>query len=205
MARRKSAADVAERILAASLAEAERAGWSALRLNRVASALGMPLTEIYRHYRDADAIAEAWLAKADRAMLAAASVPGLARRPPHERLARTLLAWLEVLAPHRRVTRDMLLGKLYPGHPHHLLALVFRLSRSVQWWREAAHLDAPPPRRQVEEIGLTWIFAATVACWAVDASPDRTATRVFVDRALSAADALMARWPRGVRAATSQR
>lgn len=201
MARRKTAADLAERILAASLAEAERVGWPALRLSHVAAELGVPLTEIYRHYRDADAIAEAWLAKADRAMLGAAAVPGLARRPPRERLERTLLAWLAALAPHRRVTRDILLGKLYPGHPHHLLALVFRLSRTVQWWREAAHLDAPPPRRQVEEIGLTWIFAATVACWTADASPDQTATRVFLDRALAGADALMARWPR---AATSQ-
>jgi hypothetical protein len=100
------------------------------------------------------------------------------------------------LAPHRRVARDMLLGKLYPGHPHHVLALVFRLSRTVQWWREAARLDAPPPRQQVEEIGLTWIFAATVAVWAADGSPDQKATRAFLARALGAADGAMARWPK---------
>jgi hypothetical protein len=117
------------------------------------------------------------------------------RRTPRERLERALLAWLDALAPHRPVTRDMLLGKLYPGHPHHLLALVFRLSRTVQWWREAARLDAPPPQRQIEEIGLTWIFAATVAFWAADSSADQKATRVFLARALDAADRLMARLP----------
>lgn len=199
MARRinaaRAAASAAERILGATLSEAERVGWPGVRLHRVAAALGLPLAEIYRHYRDADDIAEAWLSRADRAMLAAAAAPGFARRTPRERLERTLLAWLAALAPHRRVARDMLLGKLYPGHPHHLVALVFRLSRTVQWWREAARLDAPPPRRQVEEIGLTWIFAGTVALWAADASADHQATRAFLARALGAADGAMARWP----------
>lgn len=198
MARRQNAAtartvDPAERILDACLAEAARGGWAGLRLNRVADALGLPLVEVYRHYRDADAVAEAWLSRADRAMLAAASAPGFARRTPRDRLERTLFAWLSALAPHRKVARDVLLGKLYPGHPHHLLALVFRLSRTVQWWREAARLDAPPPQRQAEEIGLTAIFAATLACWAADPSPDQAATRALLGRALDAGGAVMAR------------
>jgi hypothetical protein len=87
----------------------------------------------------------------------------------------------------------MLLGKLYPGHPHHLAALVFRLSRTVQWWREAAGLDAPPPRRQIEEVALTSLFVATVACWAADGSPGQRATRAFVARSLDAADGVAGR------------
>jgi AcrR family transcriptional regulator len=175
------------------MAEAGRAGWDALRLHRVASRLGLSLADIYTHYRDADAIAEAWLSIADRAMLMASATPGLARRPPRDRLERTLIAWLDALADHRAVTAQMLLGKLYPGHPHHLVALVFRLSRTVQWWREAAGLDSGPPRRQVEEIALTWLFAATVACWAADRSAEQRVTRTFLRRALGAADTLAGR------------
>lgn len=189
---RRPAAD-AQAILQAALAEADRAGWEGLRLHRVASGLGIALPELYGHYRDADAIAEAWLSVADRAMLAVAAVPGLARRPPRDRLERTLLAWLDAMADHRAVTAQMLLGKLYPGHPHHLTALIFRLSRTVQWWREAAGLDAGPPRRQIEEVALTGLFAATVACWAADRSPNQAATRAFLQRALTAADSLAGR------------
>jgi len=191
-ARRRRSVD-AEAILDATLVEAEASGWAGLRLHRVAATLGISLAELYLHYRDADAIAEAWLSVADQAMLAAASTSGLARRPPRDRLERTLLAWLDALADHRAVTAQMLLGKLYPGHPHHLAALVFRLSRTVQWWREAAGLDAPPPRRQIEEVALTSLFVAAVTCWAADRSPEQTATRAFVARALGAADGLAAR------------
>ncbi len=190
--RRRAPVD-ATAILDAALDEAETGGWAALRLHRVAARLAVPLSDLYRHYRDADAIAEAWLSRADRAMLAAAAVPGFARRPPRDRLERTLAAWLEALAGHRAVTAQMLLGKLYPGHPHHLGALVFRLSRTVQWWREAAGLDAGPPRRQIEEIALSGLFVATVACWAADRSADQALTRGFLARALGAADNLAGR------------
>jgi AcrR family transcriptional regulator len=191
-ARRRAPVDAAA-ILDAALTEAEASGWAGLRLHRVATTLGISLAELYKHYRDADAVAEAWLSVADRAMLAAASAPGLTRHPPRDRLERTLLAWLDALADHRAVTAQMLLGKLYPGHPHHLAALVFRLSRTVQWWREAAGLDAPPPRRQIEEVALTSLFVATVACWAADGSPGQRATRAFVARSLDAADGVAGR------------
>jgi AcrR family transcriptional regulator len=193
MKRRKRGTDPAQIILDAALREADRVSWQSLRLHVVAESLGMKLDELYRHYRDADALAEAWLSVADRAMLAAAAAPGFRRRPLADRLARTMMAWLDALAAHREVTAQMLLGKLYPGHPHHLFALVFRLSRTVQWWREAALLDAPPPRRQIEEVGLTWIFVATVTRWATDRTEDQMATRKFLARLLEGADNIVPR------------
>lgn len=173
------APDRAQAILAVALEQAERSGWEGLRLNRVAAALDLTLADIRRCYRDADAIAEAWLDRADQAMLAPPEA-GFAQRPPAERIERALMRWLDALAPHRRVTRQILLGKLYPGHPHHFAALVTRLSRTVQWLREAALLDAPPPGRQVEEIALTWLLVATVAVWSADGSDDQATTRRFL-------------------------
>jgi len=99
----------------------------------------------------------------------------------------------------------MLLGKLYPGHPHYVVGLVLRLSRTVQWLREAARLDAPLPRRQIEEIGLTWLFVGTVVVWARDTSINQLRTREFLARRLGEADRLLGRCRRRPRAAAGSR
>jgi ubiquinone biosynthesis protein COQ9 len=187
--------DLAHAIMALALEQAERVGWDGVRLFDVAAALDISLSDIYRHYRDADAISEAWLAKADRAMLEAAE-PGFADLPPPQRIERAMLRWLDALAPHRVVTRQILVGKLYPGHPHFVAALIFRLSRTVQWVREAALLPGRPPRRQLEEIALTWLFVATVAVWAVDGSAGQQATRRFLANRLRDAARLQSWCPR---------
>lgn len=165
--------------MAVALEQAARVGWEGLRLFDVAAALDISLADIYRHYRDADAIAEAWLAKADRAMLAPQE-DGFAALKPPQRIERVMLRWLDTLAPHRGVARQILVGKLYPGHPHFVAALVVRLSRTVQWVREAALLRGGPPVRQLEEIALTWLFVATVAVWAMDGSDGQQRTRRFL-------------------------
>jgi ubiquinone biosynthesis protein COQ9 len=204
MARRRSAAPLTDLIVDAALDEAERSGWPSLRLHRVAARLGVALPELHTQFRDAEAIAEAWLARGDRAMLALGGRSFLTLPAP-ERVERAILAWLDALAPHRAVTRQILLGKLYPGHPHHVIGLVLRLSRTVQWLREAARLDAPPPQRQIEEIGLTWLFAATVALWAADRSADQARTRRFLAARLRHADWLMARIVPALKRASPQR
>lgn len=200
MARKAAAArreeyDLARAIMAMALEQAARTGWEGLRLFDVAAALDVSLADIYRHYRDADAIAEAWLTKADRAMLAPQE-SSFATLAPAQRIERVILRWLDALAPHRVVTREILLGKLYPGHPHFLAALIVRLSRTVQWVREAALLPGGPPRRQIEEIALTWLFAATVAVWAFDGSEGQQATRRFLAGRLRDVERLQAWVPR---------
>ena len=92
----------------------------------------------------------------------------------------------------------MLAAKLHPPHPHHWMPLIFDLSRTVQWLREAALLDATGRRRQIEEIGLTALFLATLRYWLRDESPSQEMTRAFLARRLARADGLMARlWPPG--------
>lgn len=183
-------AELRRRIVEATLTQADEVGWEAVRLRRVAEASGLTMAELRAHFRDQDAIAEAWLRQADAAMLAPPE-EGFADLPPPERIERALLRWLDALGSHKRVTGQILLGKLYPGHPHHVAALVFRLSRTVQWLREAALLDAPPPRRQIEEIGLTWLFVATVAFWATDITAGQARTRAFLKARLAEADRLL--------------
>lgn len=183
------------RILDTTLDIADDMGWGRLRLRQVAARLNLSMADIRKHYRDKDAIADAWFARADAAMLAKRG-KGFARLPATDRLYRVITAWLDALAPYRGVTGEMLGEKLYPGHPHHNLALVWTLSRTVQWIRDAAHLDATGRRKQVEEIGLTALFAATVFLWLRDDSVGQQRTRTFLADRLADADAAMARlWP----------
>ena len=172
-------------------------GWDAVRLRRVADRLGLSLAAVSAEFRDADAVANAWFSRATAAMLAPPP-RGFAGRPAAERIERIMLRWFDALAPHRAVTGGMLTAKLHPPHPHHWMPLIFDLSRTVQWLREAALLDATGRRRQIEEIGLTALFLVTLRYWLRDESPGQEMTRAFLARRLARADSLVARlWPPG--------
>ncbi len=100
--------------------------------------------------------------------------------------------WLNVQAAHRGVVREILVAKLYPGHPNHNVALLIALSRTVQWIRETSGLNASGRRRQIEEIGLTALFVAVVFTWLHDESDDQRKTKAFLDWSLARSDLLMA-------------
>ena len=191
-AKRPQSREPAARILDMALDMAAEGGWSALRLSDVAARLGVPPAEIQRHFRDKDAVADAWFDRAWQAMLAAPS-GDFADLPADRRLHLLLMRWFDALAPHRDVTGQMLREKLYPSHPHHWVPLIFNLSRTIQWLRDAALLEAQGRRRQVEEVGLTGLFLATFRVWLSDDSDGQAATRAYLERRLERADRLMAR------------
>ena len=190
MAARKS---LKERIVDAAIERADAVGWANVRLRDLADSLSVSLAEVRRHYCDLDAVADAWFERADLAMLSKRDEHEFASLGPKERLFTVMTGWLEALAGYRNVVRDMLGAKLYPGHPHYNIALILSLSRTVQWIREAALLDATGRRRQIEEIGLTALFAAVVSVWLRDDSESQMRTRQFLERSLIGADILMAR------------
>ncbi|WP_193371128.1 hypothetical protein [Pelagibius marinus] len=180
------------RIIEAALDIAEDWGWYDIRLHHVAERLKLPLAAVRAEFRDGDAIADAWIATADLAMLAPPR-RGFADLPARERLQIVLETWLDALAPHRKVTAEMFRAKLWPVHVHHNLKLVTWTSRTVQWWREAALLDGTGQRRSVEEIGMTLIFLATLARWCRDTSEGQTRTKTYLQRRLERADRFMGR------------
>ncbi len=190
--KRAAEAPLAERIVDAALDLAEEVGWEGLRLRQVAARLGVPLAEVLVHYRDLDAVANAWFRRAWSAMLAAPP-EGFAARPARERLHLAIMRWFDALAPHREVTGQILAAKLYPAHPHHWMPLVFNLSRSIHWLRDVALLDAVGRRRQMEEVGLTWLFLMTLAVWLRDETPNRERTREILRHRLKDADRAMVR------------
>jgi len=187
--------DLPGRILDVALAMADEVGWERVRLRVVAERMGIPMAEVAAVYRDLDAIGDALFRRGRAAMLAPAPA-GFRERPPPDRILVVIARWLEALAPHRRVAGQVLRVKLYPSHPHHWVPLIFDLSRTVQWIRDAAGLDAVGVRRQVEEVGLTALFLLTLAEWLGDSSPHQERTRGRLSRRLAVADRAMARlWP----------
>ncbi len=191
-----AAAAVPARILDAVLARAAEVGWARVRLHEAARSLGIGLDEVYRHYADLDAVGEALLARADVAMLALAEEPGFAHLPVRDRLHLLIACWLDSLAPHRAAVAAFLGYKFRPAHVHMRRALIVRLSRTVQWLRAAAGLDAAGRRKDLEEVGLSLLFVATVLRWLGDRSEDQERTRRFLEARLAAADTVMALlWP----------
>lgn len=191
-----SAESTRDRILEAALVLAEQRSWERLRLHDVAAGLKLSLNDVRAHFREKEDIADAWFDRADAAMLDAAAQPRLSALSPRERLHRLLMAWLAALQPHRRVTRQMIGGKLEPGHVHYQYAGLLRVSRTVQWWREAAQRDAVLPWRALEETALTAIYLAAFFCWMRDDSENAGRTSALLDRLLARAERL-AQWVPG--------
>ncbi|MGQ0750842.1 MAG: TetR family transcriptional regulator [Betaproteobacteria bacterium] len=191
-------------IVDAAIALAEERAWEAVRLHDVAAALGVTLDDIRRHFREKEDIVDAWFDRADAAMLREAEAPGFPELTPRERIRRLIMTWLGALAAHRKVTRQMIYGKLEPGHLHIQIPGLMRVSRTVQWIREAAQRDATYVRRALEETGLTTIYLTTFFHWMNDASPGAIRTERFLDGCLGFAERLdRAVWARG-RAASGE-
>ncbi|NIR28912.1 MAG: TetR family transcriptional regulator [Gammaproteobacteria bacterium] len=182
--------EMRERIVDAALELGEALGWEAVRLYDVAEAAGLGLEDIRRHFKEKEAITDAWFDRADRALLEAAGDPEVMALPSRERLHRLIMAWLEALAPHRRVTREIIWNRLEPGHLHVQLPSVLRISRTVQWIREAARREATFLRRAIEETALTGIFVTTFCYWLRDDSQDLRDTRRVLDGLLGALERL---------------
>ena len=193
-----------DRILDAAVAVAEEdAGWYDLRLHLVARRLDLPLATVLDHFRDADAIADAWFARALRAMLREPE-PGFDALPPSGRVHAVLMRWFDAQAAHRRVVGSMIGAKLHPSHPHHWVPMVFSLSRLIHWVLEAARLDARGLPRQAEEVGLTLLFLRALRVWLDDRSPGQERTRAFLRRNLGWLDRLPRRPARGRGAAAAE-
>lgn len=182
-------------ILDAALALGERHGWDAVHLHEIARVTGTSLADIQRHFPQKDALAEAWFDRADQALIAAPEAPGWAAQSERQRLHNALFAWLDALARHRRLTAEMLYYKLHPEHLHLQALGVTRVSRTVQWWREAAWLRSVGWRRELEEAALTAIYLSTFARWLRDGSPDAANTRAWLERQLTIAEYAAQRFP----------
>jgi hypothetical protein len=162
-----------------------------VRLHLIADRLGVPLEAVGARFRDVDAVANAWFRRARLALLAVEpkELEGL---EADARLALVMGRWLDHLAPHRQIAREIFGAKLYASHPHHWVPLIFDLSRTVHDLLDAARVEGTGRLRQAQEIGLTAIVLATLADWLTDRSEGEAASRRRLRRRLAGAG----RWAR---------
>lgn len=181
-----------DQIIDTALALAGQTTWERLRLYQVAEALDIGLEEVRREFSEKEDLIDAWFDRADAALLEAGGDPELARLPLRERLHHLLMVWLDALSDHRQVSRQMIQGRLEPGHVHIQARGLLRVSRTVQWWREAARCEAAYLNRALEETVLTSIYLATFGYWLSDESTQAAGTRRLLDRLLRGAEWLPA-------------
>lgn len=182
--------DLPRKVLDKALELAAESSWEALHLHEVAAALDITLDDIREHYRQKDDLVEAWFDRADSAMLGQRISPEFAQISSRERIHKTIMTWLHALADHRRLTGEMLRYKLELGHIHLQVLGVMRVSRTVQWIREAAMQQSTDFHRIAEEVVLTSIYLATFAYWLRDDTAGSESTSRFLDDLLSRAEAV---------------
>ncbi len=150
-----------DKIVDTALELGEQKSWEAVRLHDVAAALGITLDDVRGYFREKEDVVDTWFDRADSAMLKESEAPDFLNLTPRQRLHRLITTWLVALAPHRKTTKQMIYGKLEPGHIHIQIPGLMHISRTVQWMREAADRDATYVRRALEETGLTTIYLMT--------------------------------------------
>ncbi len=182
--------DLREAIVTTAVSIAGRSSWEAVRLFDVASELNITLDDIRTHFREKEDLIDAWFDRTDGIMLKVSEQDDFLALPPRERLHRLIMTWLEAMADYRTVTRQMIGSKLEPGHIHIQIPAIMRISRTVQWMREAAKRDTTFIRRALEETALTTIYLATFVHWMFDESPGSQKTSDFLTQKLQLAEIL---------------
>ncbi|MGX5915583.1 TetR/AcrR family transcriptional regulator [Aliidiomarina sp. Khilg15.8] len=178
-------------ILNAALQLGDHTGWEKLTLYEVARHLQVSLADIQREFPQKDDVVDAWLDRADASMLshfpqAASEV----KNTTEQRLRLAMQTWLDTLSSHHKLTGEMLLYKLEPGHIHLQAAGVLRISRTVQWFREAAELKASHVQRIGQEIALSSLFVGIFIHWLNDKTPNQQKTRERLRHVLSSGNRL---------------
>lgn len=179
----------------AALELGDATGWEKLTLAQIARHLHISLGQIYTHFPQKDDLVDAWLDRADATTLAHfPKGPAAEESDPEsqnsgaERLYQVIQTWLDTLAQHHKLTGEMLLYKLEPGHVHLQAAGLLRISRTVQWFREAAELSASHGKRIGQEIALSSLFIGIFIYWLNDKSANQINTRAKLQKMLQRGD-----------------
>ncbi|ODN67556.1 TetR/AcrR family transcriptional regulator [Methylophaga muralis] len=182
--------DLYNAIIDSAVNLAAKSSWESLRLHDIATELDISLADIYEYFAEKEQISDAWFERADRQMLSASQASLFPTLSNQQKFHNLLMTWLDSLAINQKVTRQMILNKLEPGHLHIQIPALLRISRTVQWLREGANQNSTLPWRAFDETVLTSIYLITFCCWLTDKSPLFNRTKRCLDRQLTLATKL---------------
>lgn len=171
-----------QQIIDRALQLAEHTGWEALQLTTLANSLNIDLAELAQVVKQKDELADAWFDRADQAMF---NTELAGSSDAAEKLELAIRSWLNALAPYQQLTRQMLYYKLEPGHIHLQAAALLRISRTVQWLRELAGLQASGSSRIAQELALSGLFTTLFIGWLYDSSPEQISSLKRLKAALA--------------------
>ena len=175
--------DLKSRILDTALKLAENCSWEELRLSDIATELDITLSDIQKYFSQKDDLVEAWFDRADQAMLQLKK-NNLLDLTLEDRIVMIIFSWLDALAEHKSITRQMLWYKLEPLHVHLQIQGLLRISRTVQWMQELTGINTRYMERIANEIGLTSIYLCTFLYWLQDDTKQQKRTREFLENKL---------------------
>lgn len=178
---------VKDDIVDAALELAESSSWEGVRLHHIAQRLGISLEQVRREFREKEEIVDAWFDRADQVMLESIQSEATDDVVQEELIYLAMMCWLDALQKYRKPTRQMILNKFELGHIHYQVSGAMRVSRTVQWMREAVGLEDELPWRAFSEAGLTTIFLTTFFYWMFDSSEQSEKTKDFLKRRLKSA------------------
>lgn len=125
---------------------------------------------------------EAWSDLADREMEAAAAVEDLLSLRIPDRIRRAVILRLEAIEPHKEAARRALAQLALPWNAPVAARATARTVDSMWYAAGDTSADFSWYTRRAT---LAGIYAATLAFWLQDGSPDMEATRRFLDRRLA--------------------
>lgn len=172
-------------ILNEALTLAKQSSWENFSMLLLAERLHCDLSVIRSYYRSKDDMAEALFDQADAAMLQLAGKLDRKRLTSTERLIDCIMAWLNFLAPHKNLVKEILAYKFEPGHFHLQAHGITRVSRTVQWFLQAAGREYTGIKRVGDELSVTSVYLTSLAFYFVDKSEQHVKTRALLHRMLS--------------------
>ena len=162
--------------------------WEDLQLYEVADELDISLAQLRNCFLQKDDLTDALFDRADNYLLEQCNREKMSPLSMRERLHIAIMTWLDSLAPHRVITRQMLKYKLEFGHVHLQMLGLMRISRTVQWIRQVCICETTDTKRIIEEVALSSIYLMTFTYWLWDNSNNQQRTRDKLDNLLKMAE-----------------
>ena len=155
-------------------------GWSKLAVANAAAAAGIdPASALYAFSGGAMAMIEAWVHSVDAAMAAALPADKLAAMKIRERIRSLVQFRLDAIAHQKEALRRALAIMASPQNAVRSLGLGWHSADAM--WRLAGDV-ATDYNHYTKRLTLGSIYAATLAVYVDDASPDHAETRAFLER-----------------------
>ncbi len=167
---------------------ANKSHWEDLQLYEIADELNIGLVQLNECFPQKDGLTDALFDRADRYMLEKCDKTTMLRLTIRERLHLAIISWLESLAPHRVIVRQMLKYKLEFGHVHLQVLGLMRISRTVQWFRQVCICETTDAKRILEEVVLSSIFIMMFSYWLWDDSDEQQRTHSKLEKMLALAE-----------------